>query len=119
MPFRQWFASRGAHHPFAYSMITLAGGMLVCMVISVSVSVANTDRAVKRMVAIERQRQADEQAKDAVEAERARRVAEAGRAASCRVIQSMADAYRKTPPDTPSETYDNVAKAWADLASFC
>jgi biopolymer transport protein ExbB/TolQ len=119
MPFRRWFASRGAHHPFAYSMATLAVGMLACMIASVLWSNANTDRAVKRMVAIERQRQADEQAKEAVEAERARQVAEASRAASCRVIQSMADAYRKTPPDTPSETYDNVAKAWADLASFC
>lgn len=89
-------------------MIVGALGTIVCMGIAVAVSNANTDRAVKRMVAIERQRQADEAA-----------ATEAGRAASCRVITFMADAYAKDPPAEPSETYDNVAKAWADLAKFC
>lgn len=103
----------------AYILIVLALGMVTSMGIAVYVSSANTDRAVKQMVAIERKRQADERAKDAVEAERARQVAAASRAASCRVIQSMADAYSKAPPDVPSETYENVAKAWKDLASFC
>jgi hypothetical protein len=111
-------------------MVTLAVGMLACMIISVLVSNANTDRAVKRMVAIERQRQADEKAKDrqrqadekakdAVETERARLLAEAGRAASCKVIKSMANAYAKDPPPTPSDVYDNVKTAWADLAKLC
>lgn len=119
MPLRRWFAQRGSDHPAAYSILTLALGMIVSMGIAVGVSNANTDRAVKRMVAIERQRQADEKAKDAETSERARILAEAGRAASCRVINIMADAYAKDPPKLPSETYDNVAKAWADLAKFC
>lgn len=89
-------------------MIVGALGTIVCMGIAVAVSNANTDRAVKRMVAIERQRQLDEQA-----------AAVAGRAASCRVIVTMAEAYAKDPPVLPSQTYDNVAKAWADLAKFC
>lgn len=100
-------------------MVTLAIGVIICMGIAVAVSNANTDRAVKRMVAIERQRQAEEEAKDAADAEKARLLAEAGRAASCRVINIMAEAYAKEPPATPSATYDNVAKAWADLAKFC
>lgn len=119
MPFRRWFAERGADHPAAYSILTLALGMVTSMGVAVGVSNANTDRAVKRMVAIERQRQADEAAKDAADAEKARILAEAGRAASCKVVTIMADAYAKDPPATPSETYDNVKAAWADLAKFC
>ena len=98
-----------AHLPAnAYIMIVGALGTIVCMGIAVAVSNANTDRAVKRMVAIERQRQADEAADAA-----------AGRAASCRVITFMADAYSKDAPTVPSETYENVKAAWADLAKFC
>lgn len=103
----------------AYILVVGALGTIVCMGVAVGVSNANTDRAVKRMVAIERDRQTEEKAKDAAEAERARILAEAARVASCRVINIMADAYAKDPPATPSETYDNVAKAWADLAEFC
>lgn len=78
------------------------------MFVAVAVSNANTNRAVARMVAIERQRQADEQ-----------KAAEAGRAASCNLIKTMADAYAKDPPEVPSPTYDNVLKVWTDLAKFC
>lgn len=102
-----------------YQIVWLALGIIVCMGIAVGVSNANTDRAVKRMVTIERQRQADEKAKADADAEKARILAEAGRVASCRVIRIMADAYAKDPPATPSETYDNVKAAWADLAKFC
>lgn len=102
-----------------YSIIALSLGMIVCMGVAVAVSNANTDRALKRMVAIERQRQADEAAQEAADAEKARILAEASRAASCRVIVFMADAYAKDPPATPSETYENVKAAWADLAKFC
>lgn len=103
----------------AYILVVLALGMVVSMGIAVYASNINTDRAVGRMIAIERQRRADEAAKDAADAEKARILAEAGRAASCRVIRIMADAYAKDPPATPSETYDNVKAAWADLAKFC
>lgn len=103
----------------AYILIVLALGMITSMGIAVYVSNANTDRAVKRMVAIERQRQTDEQAKEAADEEKARLAAEAGRAASCRVIVFMAEAYAKDPPEVRSETYENVKAAWADLAKFC
>lgn len=119
MPFRRLFAARGSEHPVAYSTLTFVVGMIVCMVIAVVVSNANTDRAVKQMVTIERQRQADEKAKELADQQKAAQLAETGRAASCKVINIMADAYAKDPPKVPSETYDNVKNAWADLAKFC
>lgn len=100
MPFR-WL-------PSTYGILTLVTGMLISMVIAVAVSNANTNRAVARMAAIERQRQADE-----------KKAAEAGREASCTLIKTMADAYAKDRPVNPSATYDNVLKAWADLAKYC
>jgi nitrate reductase cytochrome c-type subunit len=108
MPFRRWFAERGAGHPAAYSLLVLALGMVVCMAAAVAVSNANTNRALARMVESEKRQEAEDAA-----------AREASRAASCRVIAVMAEAYVKDPPPVPSETYENVSKAWADLAKFC
>ncbi len=104
MPFR-WL-------PSTYGVLTLVVGMLISMGIAVYVSNANTNRAVEHMITIERQRLADQEAKE-------REAARAGREASCTLIKTMADAYAKDRPATPSATYDNVLKVWTDLAKFC
>jgi hypothetical protein len=91
MPFRRWFAERGANHPVAYSMLTLALGMVVCMAIAVGISV----QATKRAVAQERMSR------------------EQQRGAACTVINRINEAYTEDPPVTKAGV--NVAAAWRDL----
>jgi hypothetical protein len=92
MPFRRWYAEHGAKHPTAYSMLTLAVGMLACMAIAVLISVQASDRA------IERDRQSRQEA----------------RKASCLLINQINNAYKEDPP--VSTAGKNVAEAWTRVA---
>lgn len=94
--------------PVVYIMVVFALGMITSMGVAVAVSNANTDRAVEEFRLGEERRRAEEA-----------KAAEAGRAASCRLITTIADAYRQDPPAVPSKTYDAIAGVWADLAKFC
>jgi hypothetical protein len=73
MPFRRYFANRGAPHPLAYSMLTLAAGMLVCMIIAVTISVQASNRAIRE--------------------------SEQGQ---CETLQADVDAYTEVPPSSPA-----------------
>jgi hypothetical protein len=95
MPFRRWFAERGAHHPVVYSMLTLAGGMLVCMVIAVGISVQASNRAIDRSIAQERAAR------------------EQQRAAACVLIDTMIEVYSQPTP--PTITGRKARDAWKDL----
>lgn len=96
MPFRRWFADRGARHPTAYSMITLAAGMLVSMAIAVVISVNASNRAIEQ------------------NREQEQRQRQEARAASCYLINSQVSVYEETPPSTP--TGREAAQAWAEAA---
>jgi hypothetical protein len=100
MPFRRYFAERGAKHPAAYSMAVLALGMVVSMAIAVTISVQASDRAI-------RQNQAQEQAAQ-VEARRA----------ACQVIVTQADAFDpERGGSAPTTTAGaKAAGAWRSLA---
>lgn len=119
MPLRGWFAARGSAHPVAYSMLTLAAGMIACMVIAVSISVSASNRAIDRAIQLERQNRADEasRAAELAEKDRLRRIEE--RAASCQFINTILTAYREDPPRPPTKTYQNIVEAWAGLAERC
>lgn len=97
-----------ARNPPVYILTVFALGIIASMAIAVYVSTTASDRALRQVVEAEQQRRADEAAQ-----------AESARIASCRLITTVADAYAEDPPAVPSRTYDNVAKAWADLAKFC
>lgn len=97
MPFRQWFAKRGANHPAAYSMLTLALGMIACMAIAVGISVQASNRAL-------RQSEGQQQMED-----------EKNRRATCVVVTQIENAYKAEPPTTAAG--QNVARAWADLST--
>lgn len=89
MPFRRWLASRGIQHPGAYSMVMLALGVVVCMAVSVWISVQASNRALER--------------------EREQR--NAARQATCMVVRRMIEVY--SDPTTPTGV--NAQGAWTDL----
>lgn len=103
MPFRRFFAAHGAKHPVGYSYAVLIAGILACMMISVVISVRASNRATE---AVRREVQAS------LEREHATR--EAGRAASCFLINSQIAALREVPP--PTAAGRNVLQAW-EMAS--
>lgn len=73
MPFRKYFADRGANHPAAYSMIVLALGMVTSMLIAVCISVEASEKARRD-----------------------------GNRLLCAAIASDVQAYVETPPTTPA-----------------
>lgn len=102
MPFRNYFARRGAKHPVAYSNAVLALGVLVCMIIAVTIPIQMNARADARAAAEKRQADA-----------RAQQARDQGRRATCMLIDRMIKVYSEPEPST--ETGRNAAKAWADL----
>jgi hypothetical protein len=109
-------ALRGLVRPGFYTIVTLVLGMLTSMGIAVYVSVSASNRAIHQAIAIEQRRQADERAQAA-----------AGRAASCKLINTVADAEEARLKTTRENAKaaglpppsDAVAKVWRDLAKFC
>jgi hypothetical protein len=106
MPFRQWFAKRGAKHPVAYSNALLAGGVLVSMTIAVVISIQASNRAIQQSIARERAATAK------AEAMEQQRRAE-GRQTVCTVIREMIKVYT----DPATQTGRDAAVAWRGLAS--
>lgn len=47
MPFRYFFKRAGVEHPIGYSLLLLAGAMIVCMMAAVVISTRASDRAVR------------------------------------------------------------------------
>lgn len=86
-------------HPGWYSWLTVIGGCLISMIVSITVSVQMNQAALERD---RQQRIADER--------RTAQQQEEGRQASCMLINTMHEAY-------PGR--DKVAVAWARLAEFC
>lgn len=107
MPFRRWFAEQGARHPAAYSLLTLAAGGIVCMLISIMVSVQATNYA------IERERLAQQRAEA-----RERALAEVARKASCEQILVIDNAYQRQIDDLTGPGKD-IAGAWHYIALQC
>lgn len=95
MPFRRYFAARGADHPLVYSMLVLVLGMLVAMYIAVRISVQASDRAIRQNR--EQERVAQEKA----------------RIAACVVIDRMVKVY--TDPTPPTITGRQARDAWMSL----
>lgn len=73
MPFRKFFADRGANHPAAYSILTLVAGVLAAMIITMCVSVQASEKARRD-----------------------------GDRLLCAAIASDVQAYVETPPTTPA-----------------
>lgn len=92
MPFRQFYRDRGSNHPVAYSILTLALGMLACMAISVIISVSLFRQSLQRE-------------RDALES---------NRRATCAVINAQAEAFRASEPVT--DAGKRAAEAWENLA---
>jgi hypothetical protein len=111
-PFRRMLAARGASHPAAYSILIVIAGMLVCMVTAVTISVQASNRAIDKALQVQHAQEARAQA------EVARQKAE-DRTASCAFIKTINDAYKKDPPDPPTDAYKAIAGAWAKLAERC
>lgn len=88
-------------------MLTLAVGMIVCMIIAVSVSISASNRNTRESLARERAAQAEADRKAA-------EVAEVARQKICLVVRRVGQAYESEPPVTPAGR--NVAEAWASLA---
>jgi hypothetical protein len=103
MPFRKFYAGRGSNHPVAYSILTLAVGALACMVISVTISVTASNKAIRQ-----------NEAQEAEEAQRAAALAERSKQAVCLLISKMSAVYNdETAPAT--ETGRAAGLAWQEL----
>jgi hypothetical protein len=111
-PFRHVLAAHGVRHPAAYSILIVIAGMLVCMVTAVGISVQASNKAIDRALQVQHEQEAR-----AAQLE-AQRQAE-NKAASCAFIKTISDAYKKDPPNPPTETYKTIAGAWARLAERC
>lgn len=96
MPFRRFFAERGSAHPAVYSMLTLAAGMIACMVIAVTISVSASNRAIRQ-----NQQQEAEQRR-------------AARDASCYLVRLQVKVFDENPPTT--QTGRELAEAWREAA---
>lgn len=91
MPLRRFFARLGARHPVAYSNLTLAAGVLACMIIAVMVSVSASRTAARKAAQEGQMRE---------------------RRAVCAVADRMVRVYQG-PDLTP--TGQEAGKAWRDL----
>jgi hypothetical protein len=47
MPFRYVLKRAGVEHPVGYSLLLLAGGMIVCMLAAVTISIRASDKAIR------------------------------------------------------------------------
>jgi uncharacterized protein YejL (UPF0352 family) len=100
VPFRRFFAERGAKHPTAYSMALLALGGVVSMMIAVTISVQASNRAIAQNRAQEQKAQLE------------------ARRAACQVIVTQADVFDPARGGSlPSTTAGRkAAGAWRSLA---
>lgn len=105
MPLRKWMTLHG--HPGWYSWLVVIGGCIVSMVVSVTISNRASQAALER----DRQQRIEQQQRDAQQRE-------AGRQASCMLIETMSRAYSGRG-DELSPVGKEVAQAWADLAKLC
>lgn len=87
-------------HPGWYSWLVVIGGSIVSMLVAVGISISYGQRQLE-----------SERAQNVAAIERERAAREAGRAATCLVIRTMADVY----DDPSTETGRKAATAWAAL----
>lgn len=85
-----------AQKRFAWLFIVTALGMLASMAIAVTVSITYMRSTLNETIA------------------REKAAGEAGRKASCFLIETIGDAYMEEPPSSP--TGEAVVKAWRELA---
>lgn len=107
MPLRHLFAARGARHPVAYSMLTLALGMVACMAIGVWVSISASNRAIHQNEVQEQRQEELDRLQEQAQNEKAKQ-------ATCLVVRRMIQVY--DDPSTP--TGREAQQAWISLGSI-
>lgn len=104
--------------PLRRLVLALAAGMFACMVISVTVSISASNRAIRENIAQERE-QEQERDRLAADLEAKQREADAkqqeeGRRVTCYLVNSQVKVFQENEPTTP--TGRDLAKAWEDTA---
>lgn len=97
MPFRYILKRGGVDHPIGYSLLLLAAGMFVSMMVAVIISVSASNRAIKQSQGQQAQQQ------------------KAARHAACLVIVTQDNVYHDPSAPPASEAGRNAADAWRNL----